>query len=113
MSMTLPSMLLGAVLVFLGVLASALADRIRGIRLHLGRVPRELREPREPREPHEPRDHRVVTDAHRKLRADVIAALVQSGFTKPEAAKAVDACPGAVQSTIEAWTRSALRQVSV
>jgi hypothetical protein len=108
------SMFLGALFVVIGVLASAAADKIRGVKFtkerapssseRIGRAHGRARESADaPASP--------TTDAHKMMRADVIRALVQSGFDKLAAAKAVDECPGAVQSTLEAWTRAALKRI--
>jgi len=105
----LASMALGAFLVVIGVLASALADRIRGIKIQ-----RAIIEPRRKREP-EPESARVttgITDADKKLRESVVAALVQSGFGKPEAQHAALEVPSAQRASLEAWTRAALRKLA-
>lgn len=108
-------MLLGAGLAVIGMLATALCDRIRGTKYTAAR-----REPRESR----PRENVValatavraaegpVTDAHKTLRRDVIAALVQSGFARVEATEAVDGCAGSAQSTIDSWLRAALKRAN-
>ena len=124
-------MLLGAVLVMLGVLAPALADRIRGIhgvsreaapRERVGRgqsapaviplvEPVELRSaPQAPAKP--PRMPRVESKVQASTdgSADVIAALVQAGYKKPEAAEATWGCSVAERATIERWTGAALQK---
>ena len=128
-------MLFGAALVCLGILASALADRIRGLR-----VSREGREVREGRESARERSSRVaaasasrgpiqVVEAAEPLRKpavtrrapetktqaedggnDVIAALVASGYKKPVATEATWACSAAERATVETWVAAALRR---
>ena len=133
-------MLLGAVLVTGGILAAALADRIRGIR-----QTRETRETRETRHasrsapspadtifvPDEPlriiepvdllRDKQAASKRAAKTAKaakpqeddgaeDVIAALVASGYKKPIAVEATWGCTVAERATIEEWTLAALRR---
>jgi Holliday junction resolvasome RuvABC DNA-binding subunit len=45
--------------------------------------------------------------------ADVIAALVQAGYKKPEAAEATWGCSAAERATIERWTGAALRRCAL
>ena len=133
------SMLFGAALVALGVLAAALADRIRGLR-----VTRRDAEPHErARGPLVPAQSRAPVSAHAVRTAipvvetaellqatspkqpkasraepkvtpdggdDVIAALVAAGFKKPIAIEATWACSAAERATVEVWTASALRR---
>lgn len=122
-------MLMGAVLVMLGVLATALADRIRGLRVSRETAPRERAgrgqsahavlpvaepEPMAPAKP--PRTPRAEPRAESKVQAgtdgsaDVIAALVQAGYKKPEAAEATWGCSAVERTTIERWTGAALRR---
>lgn len=116
-------MLLGAALVAVGVLATALADRIRGLRSS-----RETQQVRAPRE--KQRDAIPVVERTEVLRAaplkprvrteqkaasteggdDVIAALVGSGFKKVTATEATWACTPAERATLEGWTAAALRR---
>ena len=124
-------MLFGAALVAVGVLSSALADRLRGIRLIREAQPRD----RASRGQTTPAvatvdaaigravDAPVATTA-RALRPradlkpvaateggeDVIAALVGAGYKKPIATEATWACSAAERATVEAWTASALRR---
>ena len=118
-------MLLGAALVSIGVLASALADRIRGLAVSReGYAPREratratsvpvappvipVMEVRSPPKP--PRVPRVEPKAAGTTDGgdDVIAALVAAGYKKPVATEAVWACGPAERASIERWTRAAL-----
>ena len=129
-------MLFGAALVCLGILASALADRIRGLRV--SRDGRDVREGREstarerssrvvaassPRGPIQvveaaeaPRKPAVTRRASEtKTQAeeggdDVIAALVASGFKKAQATEATWACTPSERATVEHWTAAALRR---
>jgi len=104
-------MALGALLVVVGVLASALADRIRGIKIQRMAMSTEPRRKREP-EPEPTRVTTGITDADKKLRESVVAALVQSGFGKPEAQHAALEVPSAQRASLEAWTRAALRKLA-
>jgi hypothetical protein len=129
-------MLFGAALVCLGILASALADRIRGLRV--SRADRADRADREGREsaprtargsaPPSPRTIPVVEPVEflRKSAAsrrapeakapfdeggdDVIAALVASGYKKAQATEAAWACTPSERATVEHWTAAALRR---
>ena len=126
-------MLFGAALVCLGILASALADRIRGLRV--SRDGREVREGREstarssrvvptsaPRGPIQvveatepPRKPAATRRAETKTQAeeggdDVIAALVASGYKKAQATEAAWACTPSERATVEHWTAAALRR---
>lgn len=125
------SMLFGAALVALGVLAAALADRLRGLRIARDArdaAPRE-RASREPSVPAQPARTAipVVEQApppkpmrpsrpEPKVAAnteggdDVVAALVASGFKKPIATEAAWACSAAERATVESWVASALRR---
>lgn len=120
-------MLFGAALVAIGVLASALADRLRGLKISREAQVRE-RAPRAQSviavvEAVElPRSTPITTAPKRaprpetKLAAateggeDVIAALVAAGYKKPLASEATWACGATERVTIEAWTASALRR---
>jgi hypothetical protein len=102
-------MLLGAALVAIGVLAAALADHIRDLRITREPLQRTLprkaiSEPIEVVEPEPTRAERVG------MSKDVIAALIAAGYKRSAAAAAVDACTSAERTTIENWTRAALRR---
>lgn len=120
-------MLLGAMLVAIGVLAAALADRIRGLRIAREAAPRErasrpqfapavipvveaaelLRAtPAKPRAPRAAPKVQTGTDGA----DDVIAALVGSGYKKPIATEAAWACSSAERASVESWTLAALRR---
>lgn len=123
------NMLLGAALVALGILAAALADRIRGLR-----ISREAREPRAARAQPAPATRSVIpvveaadlraTPAkplHTPPRAeskvtsteggdDVISALVAAGYKKAIATEATWACGVGERASIEGWTAAALRR---
>lgn len=104
--MTSPAqMLFGAALVVVGVLAAALADRLRG-----DRVSRRVLIPSEragrPRDPYCQRGAR--DDANGS--AEVIAALTAAGYKKSIAAEAALACGVEERLTVENWTRAALRR---
>jgi hypothetical protein len=106
--------LLGAALVSTGVLAGALADRIRGLRIE--RI--ERRQAPQPRQhesswpiPDKRRGQEVLKIQAPPSRdaADVIAALVASGYKKSVASEAAMRCTAAERASIESWTRAALR----
>lgn len=92
-------MLIGAGLVAFGVIAGAVADRIRGVRTM--RVPA----PRKPSIAQGP-----MTSAQTDMAAKVVVTLVTAGYDKRTAAEAVAACASSECSTIESWTRAALKR---
>jgi len=123
-------MLLGAALVAVGVLASALADRIRdlrGVRETSSQRERPSRAatvpaaqpsravisviepaelpPAKPQRRVEPKPQPGADGGD-----DVIAALVASGHKRPIATEATWACSAAERATVETWTASALRR---
>jgi hypothetical protein len=119
------SMLFGAALVALGVLAAALADRIRGLRISREAASRERPSRAQsapavipvvelhptptatkPRQSREPKAAQTSTDGA----DDVIAALIGAGYKKPIATEATWACNAAERATVEGWTASALRR---
>jgi hypothetical protein len=124
-------MLLGAALVAAGVLSSALADRIRGVKIVREAQPRE-RASRGASAVEVRAVDAVPVAAPAELRAtpakviraradlkpvaateggeDVIAALVGSGYKRPIATEATWACTAAERATVEGWTASALRR---
>lgn len=97
--MNLASMALGALLVVIGVLSGALADRIRG-----AKIERRASRSRSPTDT-------WTTEAHERMRKDVIAALVKSGYPRSQSMDATNACQGAEQSTLDAWLRAALKKL--
>lgn len=127
-------MLLGGALVAVGVLASALADRIRGLRSGRETSSQRDRPSRTMSVP--PRTVIPVVEPAALLRAttplappakpqrrvepkpqispeggdDVIAALVASGYKRPIAIEAAWACTAAERATVEAWLAAALRR---
>jgi hypothetical protein len=124
-------MLLGAALVAAGMLSSALADRIRGVKIVREAQPRAGRQSTSAATAVEVRAVSAVA-ATAELRAtpakairaradlkpvaateggeDVIAALVGSGYKRPIATEATWACTAAERATVEVWTASALRR---
>jgi hypothetical protein len=96
-------MFLGALLVSIGMLASAVADRIRQLRSTTLRSSE--REPRAPRIAPTPTPAPALDDSN-----DVVAALVAAGYKKVVAAQAVAACTSREQATPESWTAAALRR---
>jgi len=101
------NMLLGAALVVIGVLVTALADHIRGRKTapckpkrSPGIPPVESSPQRTPVEPlDDPTDAQVV-----------IVALIAAGYKKQIASQAAWACSGGERATVEDWTRAALRR---
>ena len=108
-------MLLGGSLVCLGVIAQAVADRIRGIRAaDRQRKPVALAGdgdgaalPLRAREEPSARERAPAATAMAK---DVIAALVSAGFKKAQASEAAWGCTAAERATLEDWTGAALRR---
>jgi len=99
-------MLLGAAFVAIGVLVTALADRIRGVRITGERAQRPVATRAKPLASL-PRDTPAANDA----RADeVIGALVAAGYSKRVAAAATAGCAFEQRATPETWTRAALRR---
>src|SRR5260370_40593859 len=95
----LADILLGAALVATGVLAAAIADRIRGI----GRAPAASR-PRATR--------RDVPTAADDASDAVVGALVTAGYPRRIATAATAACPADRRASLEAWTRAALARAA-
>lgn len=113
--------LFGAALVAIGVLASALADRIRSIRAERKTQERAVRkvtvaESESARSAPVPQKSEPVVRAPRSssiggtVASDVIAALVASGYKKPLATEAVWSCGLHERGSVEVWTRAALRR---
>jgi hypothetical protein len=115
--------LFGAALVAIGVLASALADRIRGIRAE--RKTQERARGVTPQPEPTRRDLALqksgtsllerdkpprASSIRDTIASDVIAALVASGYKRPIATEAVWSCGLHERASIEAWTRAALRR---
>jgi hypothetical protein len=118
--MNVAYMMLGAALVAIGVLAAALADRIRGLRIARGRATA-LREPATFTAPARSDDRLDVVEPPatrpesrlQQVTADeVIAALVAAGHKKLVATDAVHGCSDTERATIVTWTRAALRRSS-
>jgi len=118
------TMLLGAAFVAIGVLAAALADRIRGLKIAREGQPHERASraraaipvvesaelPRATPAPAKPLRTLPKPAAAPEGGEEVIAALVASGYKKPIATEAAWACTAAERATIEGWTASALRR---
>lgn len=120
------SMLLGAALVAVGVLVSALADRIRGIRAdrreQSSRAPRasSTRAPATPAQWHDGYSAQhdnipVATPMAPKMADDprmddVVSALVDAGFKRPAAAKAAASVDMIDRSDLATWMQAAFRQ---
>jgi hypothetical protein len=119
-------MLFGAALVAIGVLATALADRIRGIRSQRERPIAALRAAcaAAPIEVIEPAPVTLPTKQSRRAEAkvqqpipveghmanDVIAALVAAGYKKSQATEAAWGCSTSDRTSIEAWVTAALKR---
>jgi hypothetical protein len=110
------SMLFGAALVALGVLASAYADRIRGLRVSREATPVRARTPPVfeveapksvmPKPPKTPKASAASMDGGE----DVIAALIASGYKKAVATEATWACGPAERASVETWVSAALHR---
>lgn len=111
-------MLLGAALVAIGVLATALADRLRGIeRTSPRKRPRASRRKQEIQVVEAAELLHPPTKRERAPRSqpqtsgeEVITALVAAGYKKHVASEATWACSPAERQTVEAWTAAALRR---
>ena len=97
------NLLLGAALVVIGVVAAALADRIRGVRSTRESGPRAAATGSKA---FASRDTSI--SANDVVRQEVIGALVTAGFPKRAAAAATAGCTPEQRTTPEAWTRAAL-----
>lgn len=125
---TVIAALFGAALVAIGVLAAALADRIRGTRPGSARamlaprevtpraMPRAMRQRQrievvEPESDPVPTPMKPTRPGETKEQADdVIAALVAAGYKKSRATEATWGCSQTERVTIELWTKAALRR---
>ncbi len=105
----LAHILIGAALVWLGVLAGAVGDRIRygkgrGHSLARSRSAGTANASEAPAAtgslPH--------TEATKAMARDVVAALTTAGYTKQAANEAVWSCPASSRATLESWVRAAL-----
>lgn len=109
-------MLLGAALVALGVIAAALADRIRGLRVarepeRSRRAPIEVVESRpEPKAKAKSGESALAGQKAQGMADEVLSALIAAGYKKPVASEAVWGCSAQERETIEHWTRAALRR---
>jgi hypothetical protein len=102
------SVLLGAALVVLGVLAAALADRVRGVVVSREQRPR--RSVAISESPAAPTPLSKGQAGHDASENEVIAALVAAGYRKRVAVSATAGCAQEERATLEAWTRAALRR---
>ena len=91
-------MLFGAALVVVGVLSSAIADRIRGIRTRRELAARERKQA----------DTAPGNSAEVAMSRDVVAALMTAGYSRHEATEATCGVPRSATATLESWTRAAL-----
>lgn len=121
-------MLFGAFLVALGVIASAFADRLRGLRIERDTAKIRTTGTSSSRVKSAPIADAIVVEAvedppSRPLKTrraepdagmatEVITALVASGYKKSAASEAAWSCTAAERKTIEGWTRAALRAAS-
>jgi len=121
-------MLLGAALVAGGVLANALADRIRGLKITREAQPRTNRTQPAPAPIQvveaeqvpavRPAPVKRATRPEVKTPAtegseEVIAALVTAGYKKPVATEATWACGAGERASVEVWTAAALRRCAL
>jgi hypothetical protein len=114
MSLDIVSMLTGAILVAFGVVAAALADRIRGItRAHQMPQARALRA----RTSHADTVLGATvgaqlrrTQADEAMDRDAVSALTNLGHSRKDAIAAVAACEGSQRGSIEALVRAAIRK---
>lgn len=116
------TLLLGAALVSIGVLAGGLADRIRGMRFErrMGAAPMlprpaatTAKTPRAARAPHAQRQSIPLAESgSKKLGEGVMAFLTNAGYTKSEAAMAVSSTPDSERNTMESWMRAALTKLN-
>jgi hypothetical protein len=119
--------LLGGALVVIGVLAAAVADRVRGLRITRERpqvavanLPSRKQDGSAAAEiqhaDHPAAIARTRWNVGRKpaestaVADEVIAALVAAGYKKPIASEATWSCNAADRATIESWTAAALRR---
>ena len=119
------SMLLGALLVVVGVLASALADRIRGRRVERvgprarvadrppGRVERVGPRARVADRPPGRDRFAQASDADKKRGDQVALALMRSGWRPTIAKSATWLCGQSERLTLETWTRAALKNCAL
>lgn len=101
------NLLLGATLVVIGVVAAALADRIRGVRSTRESGPRAASIGSKAVAS---RDTPIA--ANDVVRQEVIGALVAAGYPKRVAGAATAGCAPEQRTTAEAWTRAALRTLN-
>ncbi len=105
--MNVAHLLLGAALVAIGVLAAALADRIRGVRVTRVAAP-SAAFPSAKRLARPPRHG--VAKADDGEANEVVGALITAGYDKRVATAATAGCSPEQRATIETWTRAALRR---
>jgi hypothetical protein len=101
-------MTFGALLVATGVLASALADRIRGLC-----VQRQTPTPTPRVEPQRLKPRPAAVPAvftNPDGFVEVTAVLVAAGYKKVLATQATQNCSAAERASLETWTRAALRR---
>lgn len=106
--------LLGAALVVVGMIAAALADRIRNIHLVRERSTESMPSPIDVVSDRAPKQKSERGRAHPETKQqdadDVVAALVAVGHKKQIATAAVFDCNARERTTMEGWTRAALRR---
>jgi hypothetical protein len=123
-------MLLGGVLVAAGIVVTAVADRIRGVRSGCAgrrmrasehsdhevafapaRQPRRSSLPTE--KPEKPEAPLPAGQARNAAADDVIAALVAAGYRKSIAREATWTCAVSERASVEDWTLAALRRAGM
>ena len=105
--MNVAHVLLGASLVALGVLAAAVADRIRGVRATSVSAP-SAAAPNAKRLGRAPRH--TVAKVDDGGADEVVGALITAGYDKRVATAATAGCTPEQRATLETWTRAALRR---
>lgn len=116
-------MFIGAVLVTIGVLGAALADRIRGVKLERKRAVSAASTIWEtpPSTYYAGPDKAAVARAKKPaapmitvdpMLDEVVDLLVGTGYKKPTALVAANGCTPAERATIESWSRAALRRAA-
>lgn len=116
------TLLIGAALVSIGVVAGGVADRIRNIRMdrravvpYLPRASTTAKTPRAaaPPTPRAARAPRAETAPEAKSMGEaVIGLLVNTGYKKAESAMAVASVPDIQRVTLDAWVRAAILKLN-
>lgn len=119
--MSILQLLIGAALVIAGVLTSALADRIRGLRILRPTTGRPVGTASKltgawkqiADEPSKRDRFSEASDADKRLGAEVAEALTHSGWRPTIAKSATWLCEQSERLTLESWTRAALKNCAL